>query len=82
MNGKHHLKWSQVVQTFLKGKGKPSHLLGTGPKKGDPKFEAWDEADSMVMSWLWNSMTPEINDTFMFLFTAKDIWESIRSIGQ
>ncbi|TXG72901.1 hypothetical protein EZV62_001480 [Acer yangbiense] len=63
---------------LLAGKGKPSHLLGTGPKKGDPKFEAWDEADSMVMSWLWNSMIPEINDTCMFLFTAKDILESIR----
>ena len=78
LNGKNYLKWSQVVQTFLKGKGKLSHLLGTGPTKGDPKFEAWDEADSMVMSWLWNSMTPEISDTCMFLSTARDIWESIR----
>ncbi|XP_022731494.1 uncharacterized protein LOC111286004 [Durio zibethinus] len=32
----------------------------------------------MVMSWLWNSMTPDISDTYMFLSTAKDIWESIR----
>ncbi|KAI9153197.1 hypothetical protein LWI28_007536 [Acer negundo] len=57
LNGKNYLKWSQVVQTFHKGKGKLSHLLGTGPTKGDPKFEAYDEADSVVMSWLWNSMT-------------------------
>ena len=27
-----------------------SHLLGTGPKQEDPKFDAWDEEDSMVMS--------------------------------
>ncbi|XP_022768068.1 UDP-sugar pyrophosphorylase-like isoform X4 [Durio zibethinus] len=78
LNGKNYLKWFQLVQTFLKGKGKLSHLLGTGPEKGDPKFEAWDEEDSMVMSWLWNSMTPDISDTCMFLSTAKDIWESIR----
>ena len=58
------MKWSQVVQTFLKGKEKLGHLLGTGPKKGDPRFDAWDE-DSMVMSWLWNSILPEISDTFM-----------------
>ena len=30
---------------YLKGKGKLSHLTGTGPKPGDPRFEAWDEKD-------------------------------------
>ena len=39
-------------------------------------FAAWDEEDSLVMSWLWNSMVPEISDTVMFL-TAKDIWEAV-----
>ncbi|XP_052190500.1 uncharacterized protein LOC127800107 isoform X2 [Diospyros lotus] len=29
------------------------------------------------MSWLWNSMVPEINDTIMFFTTTKDIWEVI-----
>ena len=32
----------------------------------------------MVMSWLWNSMLPEISDTCMFLTTAKEIWEAVR----
>ncbi|XP_071905634.1 uncharacterized protein [Coffea arabica] len=32
----------------------------------------------MVMSWLWNSMLPEISDTCMFLSTAQDIWSTIR----
>ncbi|KAK3038071.1 hypothetical protein RJ639_031625 [Escallonia herrerae] len=76
LNGKNYMKWSQLVLTFLKGQRKLSHLLGTGPKKGDPRFDAWDEEDSMVMSWLWNSMLPEISDTFMFLPTSKEIWEA------
>ena len=62
-----------MVHTFLKGKGKLSHLLGKGPSKDDPKFVAWDEQDSKVMSWLWISMLPEISDTCMFLGCAKDI---------
>ena len=78
LNGKHYLKWSQLVQIYLKGKGKLSHLLGTEPKKGDPKFDAWDEEDSMIMSWLRDSMNPEISDTCMFLTTAKAIWDSIQ----
>jgi hypothetical protein len=78
LNGKNYLKWSQLVRTFLKGRGKLSHLLGTGPSKDDPKFATWDEEDSMVMSWLWNSMLPEISDTCMFLGTAKEIWDAIQ----
>ena len=77
LNRKNCLKWSQLIRTFLKGKGKLSHLLGTGPKEGDPAFAAWDEEDSLIMSWIWNSMVPEISDTVMFLTIVKDIWEAI-----
>lgn len=72
-----YLKWSPLVRTVLKGKRKPSHLTGTGPKPGYPKFEAWDEEDSMIMAWLWNSMILEISDTYMFLATAKYIWDAV-----
>lgn len=41
LNGKHYLKWSQLVRTLKKGGGKLSHLMGTGPSQ--------DEQDSMVM---------------------------------
>ena len=78
LNGKNYLKWSQLVRTMLKGKRKISHLMGTRPKLGDPHFEAWDEEDSMIMAWLWNSMVLEISDTCMFLATAKDIWDVIQ----
>ena len=52
LDGKNHLKRSQLVCTVLKGKGKISHLMGTRPKPGDPRFEVWDEEDSMIMEWL------------------------------
>lgn len=78
LNGMNYSKWSRFVRTFLKGKGKLGHHLGTGSKKGDPKFAAWDEEDSMVMSWLLNAMVPEISDTVMFLSTTPELWEAIR----
>ena len=52
LNGKNYLELSQFVRTYLKGKGKLTHLLGTRLKAGDPKFDACDEEDSMIMSWL------------------------------
>ena len=78
LNGRNYLKWSQLVRTVLKGKGKISHIMGTGPDEKDPLFGVWDEEDSMIMAWLWNSMNPEISDTCMFLSTAKEIWDTIQ----
>lgn len=48
---------------MLKGNWKISHLIGTRPELGDPWFEAWNEEDSMIVAWLWNSVTPKISDT-------------------
>ena len=78
LNGRNYLKWSQLIRTILKGKGKISHIMGTGPDRQDPLFGVWDEEDSMIMAWLWNSMAPEISDTCMFLSTSKEIWDTIQ----
>ncbi|KAL0410896.1 UNVERIFIED_CONTAM: hypothetical protein Slati_3679300 [Sesamum latifolium] len=78
LNGRNYLQWSQIVRTFLKGRGKLDHLTGIGPKPKDPNFATWDEEDSMIMSWLWNLMQPEISGNHMFLTTAQEIWESVR----
>ena len=75
---KKNLIWYQLVRIVLKWKGKISHLMGSGLKPGDHCFEVWDEEDSMIMAWLWNSMTPEISDTCMFLARAKDILDAIQ----
>ena len=50
------------LNTLLKRKGKISHLMGTGSRLGGFRFEVWDEEDSMIMVWLWNSMKPEISE--------------------
>ena len=63
LNGKNYLKWSQLIKTILKGKGKVSYLTDNIHDETDPKFKSWDEEDSMIMAWLWNSMVPEISDT-------------------
>ncbi|GAV72001.1 LOW QUALITY PROTEIN: UBN2_3 domain-containing protein, partial [Cephalotus follicularis] len=73
LNEKNYLKWSQFVKTYLKGKGRLSHLLGTGPKPGDPEFDMWDEADSMIMSWLWDSMDP----TIKYVNTLQNLWQEL-----
>jgi len=62
-----YLKWSHFVQTFSKGKGKSGHLTSNPPHTLDPKFAAREEADVVVLSWLWNVMTPKISDAYIFM---------------
>ena len=75
---KNYFKWSQIVHTLLKGRGKQKHILGNGLKACDPKFVAWDEEKSLIMVWLWNSMIPEISDTCLTLSTAQMTWEVVK----
>jgi len=65
LNGENYLKWSQLVCTMLKGKGKSAIWNWAGPKEGDPNITAWDEEDSLIIACLWNSIN--ISDTIMFL---------------
>ena len=64
-------------KTILKVKGKASHLIDDTPAEDDLTFKSWDEEDSMIIAWLWNSMVPEISDTCIFINSAKAIWITI-----
>jgi len=75
LDGKNYLQWAQLVQTFLKGRGKLSHLTSLPPAETDPNFQVWDIEDSLIMSWLWNAMQPDVSRNYMFLSTAREIWE-------
>ena len=64
---------------FIRGKGKIGYLTGSikEPTEEDPKFQTWDADNSMIMSWLVNSMEQEIGQTYLFLPTAKDLWDAV-----
>ncbi|RDX72457.1 Transcription initiation factor TFIID subunit 5, partial [Mucuna pruriens] len=42
------------------------------PLKDDPMFKGWDDEDSF-MTWLWNSMTQEISQNYMFYSCVREI---------
>ncbi|RDX72762.1 hypothetical protein CR513_47707, partial [Mucuna pruriens] len=60
----------------LVGRKRFSHIEGNDPPRDDPKFEAWDDENSFIMTLLWNSMTPEISQNYMFYFFVYEIWEN------
>ncbi|RDX64411.1 hypothetical protein CR513_57037, partial [Mucuna pruriens] len=44
----------------LVGCKKLRHIEGSDLPRDDSMFESWDDEYSLIMTWLWNSMTLEI----------------------
>ncbi|RVW83044.1 hypothetical protein CK203_042497 [Vitis vinifera] len=80
LNGHNYLQWSQSVLLFICGKGKDEYLTGeaTMPETTEPGFRKWKIENSMVMSWLINSMNNDIGEIFLLFRTAKDIWDAAK----
>ncbi|QHN83183.1 uncharacterized protein DS421_20g702460 [Arachis hypogaea] len=49
-DGCNYLQWSQLVCTTLKGRKKLNHLEGNPLATTDPKYEAWDDEDALIMT--------------------------------
>ncbi|RDY05671.1 hypothetical protein CR513_10456, partial [Mucuna pruriens] len=47
-----YLQRAQYIHTTFKGHKKLSHIEGNDLPRDDPKFEAWDDEDSLIMTWL------------------------------
>ena len=77
LDGMNFMEWSQYVKISLKSKGKLKYVSEAPPNVKDPKFETWDTENYMVMSWLLNSMKPQIKKTYILLPTAKEIWDAV-----
>lgn len=55
-----------------------SHWSNIAMRKEDEAgFKTLEAENSMVMVWLVNSMDPEIGQTYLFLLTAKEMWDAI-----
>ena len=74
------MEWSQSVKLYVQGKGKFGYLSGsmTKPKIEDEGYEKWEAENSMIMSWLVNSMEPSLGRTYLFLPTANAIWSAVK----
>lgn len=79
LNGNNFLQWSQSVKLFIRGRGKFGYLSSTTtkPAEEDEESERWEAENSMIMSWLINSMDPSVGRTYLFLTTAHDIWNAV-----
>lgn len=79
LNGDNFLQWSQSVHMYLRERGKIGYITGDTkqPDVNDKTYAIWDAENSMVMTWLVNSMTEEISANYLYYSTAKELWDNV-----
>ena len=75
LNGDNFLRWSQSYRMKIRGQGKICYI--TGDKKSlavnDLLFDSYDTENSMVMTWLVNSMEEDISSNYMCYNTTQEL---------
>ena len=81
LRGNNYLSWSRSIQIALGAKTKLSFINGTPtPLEVDsPHFSNWKKVDYMVLSWLLNSISKDISESFIYASSSRDLWLEIES---
>ena len=76
LNGKTFVLSEKFVSLSARGKLKiVTFMKSTSAEKA---FEKWEQDNYLMMTWLWNNMKSTVSANFIFLDTAKEIWEVVR----
>ena len=82
LNEYNYLRWSRAVSLALGGKSKIGYINGTitTPAPLTDGCEAWSSTNQLVMTWLLNSMEPQISEIFQYSESALDLWKALKEM--
>ncbi|XP_073126194.1 uncharacterized protein [Henckelia pumila] len=82
LNGENFMRWSQSARMYIRGRGKIGYLTGEKkePKPDESSYATWDAENSMVMTWLVNSMAEDISVNYMCYHTAQELWDNVNQM--
>ncbi|KAL0412141.1 UNVERIFIED_CONTAM: hypothetical protein Slati_3803800 [Sesamum latifolium] len=76
LDGMIFFAWSRSVYMPLGTKLKLGFIDGLFPRPtlGSKNFEQWCCVDLMATSWLWNSISKDIVEAFMYASSSRELW--------
>ncbi|KAL0404363.1 UNVERIFIED_CONTAM: hypothetical protein Sradi_2077100 [Sesamum radiatum] len=76
LTGSNFLSWSRSIKFALRAKMKLGFIDGENPKPAEnsEEYEQWVRADSFVISWILNTISKDIVESFLYIDTARDLW--------
>lgn len=81
LDGNNYGVWFVAMTTSLEAKNKLGFLDGSivKPDESDPYHKIWCRCNSMVKSWLMNSVSKKIYASILYIKHASDIWKDLHT---
>ena len=72
--------WSRAMRISLSAKNKIGFVTGSikSPPLTNDSFSSWRQCNDMVISWLLNSIHPDIANSVIYAETAVEIWADLQ----
>ena len=79
LNRSNYHSWSHIFSMSLSIRNKLSFIQGTVPMPvGMDSKEAWDRCNTIILSWLMHSVSPEIKSVLYYAKTAAEGWLKLK----
>ena len=79
LSGGNYHSWSRSFRMALISKNKIGFLTGVIPipTPDDPTYSSWERCNTLLMSWLINSISPSIMQSIIYLDRAIGVWNDL-----
>lgn len=80
LRGENYEEWVRAIRISLRDRKKWGFVEGAirSPKEGSPEMEDWWTVQSMLMSWILNTIEPNLQSTMSYAENTKDLWTDIK----
>jgi hypothetical protein len=81
VSGENYNTWSRSMIMALTAKNKIGFINGTITAPNDetlPSFNLWTRCNTMVISWILNSISKDIALSVIYANTAQEMWEDLK----
>ncbi|CAL8992944.1 unnamed protein product, partial [Prunus brigantina] len=79
LSGDNYSTWSRQFRLALSAKNKIGFLDGSikKPLKAKPEYDRWRRCNDMVLSWILNSLEPDLANSVIYTDSAHEIWADL-----
>uniref|UniRef100_A0A2N9GXX7 Retrotransposon Copia-like N-terminal domain-containing protein n=1 Tax=Fagus sylvatica TaxID=28930 RepID=A0A2N9GXX7_FAGSY len=80
LTGENYQTWSRPMTMALIAKNKVGFVNGIiqPMEPSSPQYSSWKRCDTMVLSWIINSLSKEISASVIYLDTAFEVWQDLK----
>ncbi|KAF7115429.1 hypothetical protein RHSIM_RhsimUnG0055800 [Rhododendron simsii] len=80
LEGDNYSTWSRAMRIALSAKNKIGFVTGSikPPSSTDATFPLWQRCNDMVLSWLLNSIHPDIATSVIYAETSAEVWADLQ----